>query len=90
MCTTFLENSYCKTKEEEEKQTEDSNIINKNSGIGILGIICIVLIVTMIMLITIYCYKRIVNKTLDQSIGEKIQNEAINSIGNYTSFSEKN
>ena len=40
------------------------------------------------MLIVLYCYRRVVNKQLEQSLNEKIQTQTIFSLGQYQVFKD--
>ena len=40
------------------------------------------------MLVVLYCYRRVVNKQLEQSLNEKIQTQTIFSLGQYQVFKD--
>ena len=49
------------------------------SGIGIV----------VLMLILLWCYKRFINRALEESLTERIQLQTMTSIGQYKSFKEE-
>jgi hypothetical protein len=57
--------------------------------LNLFTIIVIVVIITFCMIIALYCYRRIVNRSLEQSLNEKIQQQAIFSMGQYQVFKEE-
>ena len=78
----------CREKENEELQNDEDDLTSKDSGIGKLGLFVILVIVTMIMIVTVYCYKRTVGKSLNSSINNRIQDGITNSISNYAAINE--
>lgn len=40
------------------------------------------------MLVVLYCYRRVVNRQLEQSLNEKIQTQTIFSLGQYQVFKD--
>jgi len=69
---------------------------NKNSdasghaSLGFGSIFLIIVVITAIMIILLMCYRRIVNKSLEASLNEKIQSQTIFSLGEYQVFKDQN
>jgi hypothetical protein len=53
-------------------------------------IILIAVIISFSMIVLLYCYKRVVNRSLEQSLNEKIQQQTIFSLGQYEIFKDDN
>ena len=70
--------------------------INKNtdssghSGLGFGSIFLIIVVITAIMIVLLMCYRRIVNKSLEASLNEKIQSQTVFSLGQYQVFKDEN
>ena len=60
-----------------------------SSSFGWGGILLIILLIIILNIILIYCYKRIVNKSLESSIEDKIQTQTIFSLGQYKVFQDE-
>jgi hypothetical protein len=81
ICTGFLDdNAICNAK-------KDAKIVIE-SGYGFGTILIIFLLITCIMLVVLYCYRRVVNRQLEQSLNEKIQTQTIFSLGQYQVFKD--
>jgi Na+/melibiose symporter-like transporter len=75
--------------------TEDQTICHKaksvdqdSSGVGFGFIILVTLVSCFSMIVLLYCYKRVVNRSLEQSLNEKIQQQAIHTLGQYQVFKD--
>ena len=66
----------------------DSSSAQANFGFG--SIFLIIVVITAIMIILLMCYRRIVNKSLEASLNEKIQSQTIFSLGQYQVFKDEN
>lgn len=71
--------------------------INKNNesssgqaSLGFGSIFLIIVVISAIMIILLMCYRRIVNKSLEASLNEKIQSQTIFSLGQYQVFKDEN
>jgi len=53
---------------------------------GVGAVFLIILVIGVISLMIIWCYKRFVNRSLETSIDEKIQTQTIFSLGQYQIF----
>ncbi len=61
-----------------------------HSGLGFGSILLIIIVISSIMVILLLCYRRIVNKSLEASLNEKIQSQTIFSLGQYQVFKDEN
>jgi hypothetical protein len=79
---------------EEEREVCNKKAIqssgSKGNGVSIGTIIIICVIITICMVIVLYCYKRVVNRSLEQTLNEKIQQQTIFSLGQYQVFKDDN
>ena len=57
---------------------------------GFGSILLIIIVVSFIMIVILLCYRRIVNKSLEASLNEKIQSQTIHSLGQYQVFKDEN
>lgn len=57
-------------------------------GMGWGTIFFIIVLIILVNIVFIYCYKRIVNRSLESSIEDKIQTQTIFSIGQYKMFTD--
>lgn len=57
-------------------------------GLGVGWIVLIVVLVTFITLISIWCYKRMLSRTLDMTIEDAIRQQATKKFGEYKALSE--
>lgn len=81
ICTGFLDDeSICGTPGPEETKAE--------SGFGFGTILVILVLVCLTTVVLLICYRRIVNKSLEDSLNEKIQTQTIFSLGQYRVFKE--
>lgn len=79
ICEGFLMNHYvCKPDEVSQYSESESD------GISVWGIAFIVVGVIFTMLIIILCYRRIVNKAIDETIEDRIYRQTQDSVGNYS------
>lgn len=69
-------------------QSRNAVNVEESSEVGIGTFVLIALIITLIMLVVIMCYKRIVNRSLEAKINQKIQEQTIFSLGQYHVFNE--
>jgi hypothetical protein len=84
ICTGFIEDdSICATP-----SPDNLNKYNDESGIGFGGILLIIVCIALAMIVLLICYKRIVNKSLEASLNEKIQTQTIHSLGQYQVFKD--
>ena len=82
ICETVLfDDEVCKTPSPGKQKIQVSNI---NNEISVGTIILLVFIIAFCMLIIAYCYRRIVNKTIDESIEDRIFRQTQDSVGNYS------
>jgi len=58
--------------------------------LGFGSILLIIVVITAIMIILLICYRRIVNKSLEASLNEKIQSQTIFCLGQYQVFKDEN
>lgn len=58
-------------------------------GIGLVIILLIIVIISFVMIILLLCYRRIVNKSLEASLNEKIQTQTLYSLGQYQVFKDQ-
>jgi cbb3-type cytochrome oxidase subunit 3 len=58
------------------------------AGMGWGTIFFIILFIIIVNIVFIYCYKRIVNRSLETSIEDKIQTQTIFSLGQYKVFQD--
>lgn len=70
------------------EQQIDLNYYDEEIGIG--TIILVIFIVLFCMLLIVYCYRRIVNKTIEESIEDRIFNQTKSSVGNYSRMDKNN
>jgi len=84
ICTGFInDDSICATPDP-EKLTQ-----SKESGLGVGSVLLIIFIICLAMIVLLICYKRVVNKSLEQSLNEKIQTQTIHSLGQYHVFKDE-
>jgi hypothetical protein len=82
ICESNLANDpICQPPKEGEKQI-DLNPTEDDIGFGTL--ILLVFLILLCMLIIAYCYRRIVNRTIDESIEDRIVKQTRDSVGNYS------
>ena len=82
ICSGFLDDdSICATPKPEE--------LSGDSGVGVGGIMLIIVFVVLAMIVLLICYRRIVNKSLEASLNEKIQTQTIHSLGQYQVFRDE-
>ena len=60
------------------------------ASLGFGSILLIIVVITAIMITLLLCYRRIVNKSLEASLNEKIQSQTIFSLGQYQVFKDEN
>jgi len=58
-------------------------------GFGIGSILIIIVIITLISLLVLFCYRKYINRKLHISIDEKIQTQTIYSLGQYQVFQDQ-
>jgi hypothetical protein len=81
VCEGFLsDHSVCK-KDTTAEITAD---VEESSELSGFGIALIVFIVIFTMIIIVLCYRRIVNKTIDETIEDRIYKQTKDSVGNYS------
>jgi hypothetical protein len=84
ICSGFIDDdSVCATPSPQDLPGNDS-------GMGAGAILLIIVSIILAMLILLICYKRIVNKSLEASLNEKIQSQTIHSLGQYQVFKDEN
>jgi len=84
ICTGFIDDDeICNTPKPEEL-----NARNSDGGLSIGALFLIIIIIVLAMLVVLICYKRIVNKSLEASLNEKIQTQTIHSLGQYQVFKD--
>lgn len=66
----------------------ENSYVHASLGFGY--IFLIIVVITAIMIILLMCYRRIVNKSLEASLNEKIQSQTIFSLGQYQVFKDEN
>ncbi len=82
ICTGFIDDDgICATPKPED--------LAGDSGVGVGGILIIILITVLAMIVLLICYRRIVNKSLEASLNEKIQTQTIHSLGQYQVFKDE-
>jgi hypothetical protein len=82
ICSGFIDNStIC---------NEPVDLSAMDGGLNVGSIIFIIFIVLIAMVILLICYRRIVNKSLEASLNEKIQTQTIFSLGQYHVFKDEN
>jgi hypothetical protein len=82
ICSGFIEDqSACHAA---KQATQD----NSSGGIGMFALIVITVAITVTMVVILYCYKRVVHRSLEQTLNEKIQQQAIFSLGQYSVFKD--
>lgn len=83
ICSGFIDDdSICATPKPED--------LSSDSGIGAGGILIIIIVTIVAMVVLLICYRRIVNKSLEMSLNEKIQTQTIHSLGQYQVFKDEN
>lgn len=81
ICNGFIENhKACATPEPEEIQS---------TSFSWKVIIYSTLIIVFIMLVLLICYKRYVNISLETTLNERIEEQAMKTLGNYKAFKDK-
>jgi hypothetical protein len=82
ICESSLANdAVCQPPKPGETQI-DLNPVDDNIGVG--SIILLLFLIVICMLMIAYCYRRIVNRTIDETIEERIAKQTKDSVGNYT------
>ncbi len=64
--------------------------LNNSLGLTIGSLLLIICIICISMFILLLCYRRIVNKSLEASLNEKIQTQTIHSLSQYQVFKDEN
>jgi hypothetical protein len=83
ICSGFLDDdSVCATPKPQELSPSDS-------GVSVGGLLLIIVFIVLAMLVLLICYRRIVNKSLEASLNEKIQTQTIHSLGQYQVFRDE-
>lgn len=83
ICESNLANDpVCQPPKPGETQIELNPTDDDDIGFGTL--ILLVFIILLCMLIIAYCYRRIVNRTIDESIEDRIVKQTRDSVGNYS------
>lgn len=72
------------------KTNKNSESSSGHAGLGFGSILLIIVVITAIMIVLLLCYRRIVNKSLEASLNEKIQSQTIFSLGQYQVFKDEN
>jgi hypothetical protein len=81
ICSGFIDDdAICSTPKPEDIS---------DTGVGAGGILLIIVITISVMGILLLCYRRIVNKSLEASLNEKIQTQTIHSLGQYQVFKDE-
>lgn len=83
ICSGFFEDdSVCATPNPDTVNFKDEG------GLGIGYVLLIIILIVFAMIVLLVCYKRIVNKSLEESFNEKIRSQTIHSLGQYTTFQD--
>jgi len=83
ICAGFItDTDICKTP-------DPSVIMSDDSGLGFGSILLIIICIILALIVVIICYRRIVNLALEATLNEKIQSQAIHSIGQYEVFKDE-
>ena len=82
ICDAFIDdNSIC------EISDPHSVIKTKKFSVGLIVVVSIILFLLMILLL--FCYRRYVNRSLEMTLSEKIQEQALKRINQYKAFKEE-
>jgi hypothetical protein len=79
ICHSYLEDGECETI---------MNIWRNKGNIGKRLILTMTLIIVVLLIFTLLCYRRMVQKNLEITINEKIQEQAMKAISQYKAFQE--
>eukprot|EP00340_Litonotus_pictus_P002429 CAMPEP_0170517792 /NCGR_PEP_ID=MMETSP0209-20121228/3657_1 /TAXON_ID=665100 ORGANISM="Litonotus pictus, Strain P1" /NCGR_SAMPLE_ID=MMETSP0209 /ASSEMBLY_ACC=CAM_ASM_000301 /LENGTH=475 /DNA_ID=CAMNT_0010803133 /DNA_START=1 /DNA_END=1428 /DNA_ORIENTATION=+ len=83
ICDNYLSNDdVCKPP----KKVDVIDLTESENEISAGTIILILLVIVFTMVIITYCYRRIVNKTIDETIENRIFNQTKDSVGNYSNM----
>ena len=88
ICEQYLSNQpVCAPK----KPNEEINLRPSNdNSLSISTLILLTLIIFFSMLLILYCYRRAVNRTIEESIEERIFKQTQDSVGNYSKMDRNN
>jgi hypothetical protein len=83
ICSGFLDDdTICATPKPED-------LIQDEEGLTVGAVLIIIVFIVFAMLVLLICYRRIVNKSLEASLNEKIQTQTIHSLGQYQVFKDE-
>ncbi len=83
ICSGFIEDdSICSSPKPSD--------LSDNSGLTTGTLLFIVFVIFISMILLLICYRRIVNKSLEASLNEKIQTQTIHSLSQYQVFKDEN
>jgi hypothetical protein len=85
----FLLDAICTGFTEDQAVCASTRLFTvEDNGIGFGMIVIIIAIITSSMVVVLYCYKRIVNRSLEQSLNEKIREQTLFSLNQYQVFKD--